>query len=108
MLLKLSAPKMSGKGGNCYVDHSLRVVRSQEAVDWELKQYSTDHLNDQANAVSGKGKGNPRKGKTCFRFRQELHFIQDKKCSERGQICRKCCGLGHFKAKCPQVYQGGS
>ena len=60
--------KMSGKGGNCYVDHSLRVVRSQEAVDWELKQYSTDHLNDQANAVSGKGKGNPRKGKNVLQI----------------------------------------
>ena len=25
----------------------------------------------------------------------------------RGQACRKCAAIGHFRVKCPQLYQQG-
>ena len=99
--------KFLEKEGTVTLDELLRVARSQEAVDRQLKQYSTDQADNQVNAVSGKldGNKNPRKGKTCFSCGQEGHFSQDKKCPARGQKCRKCGETGHFKVKCPQLHQ---
>ena len=50
------------------LDELLRVARSEEAVDRQFKQYSTDQADNQVNALSSKldGNKNPRKGKTCF------------------------------------------
>ena len=70
--------------------------------------YDTDQ-EDQVSAVNGKVDGNriPGKLKTCFSCGQEGHFSQDKRCSARGQACRKCGTTGHLKVKCPQLYQRG-
>ena len=60
----------------------LRIARSQEAVDRQLKQYDTDQVNnqltDQVNAVGDKSDGNTRsgKGKKFFSCDQEGHFSQ--------------------------------
>ena len=54
------------------LDDLLRIARSQEAVDRQLKQYGTDQVNhqltDQVNAVGDKSDGNTRsgKGKKCI------------------------------------------
>ena len=89
------------------MDNLLRIVRSQEAVDRQLKQFSVDQMNnqandqgnnqnsDQVNAVGGKLDG--RKAKICFCSGQEGHFSRNK-CPAHG-------GIGHFKVKCPQVQQ---
>ena len=69
-------------------DDLLRIVRSQEAVDHQLKQHGTDQVNnqltDQVNAVGNKLDGNARsgKGKKCFSYDQEGHFsgIQNVQC----------------------------
>ena len=99
--------KFLEKEGTVTLDDLLRVARSQEAVDRQLKQYSTGQVDNQVFAVGGKvdGNKNARKGKTCFSCGQEGHFSQDKRCPARGQTCRKCGGTGHFKVKCPQLYQ---
>ena len=100
--------KFLEKEGTVSLDDLLRVARSQEAVDRQLKQYDTDQ-EDQVNAVTGKvdGNRNPRKLKTCFSCGQEGHFSQNKRCSARGQACRMRGTKGHFKVKCPQLYQRG-
>ena len=69
------------------MDDLLRIARSQEAVDRQLKQHGTDQVNyqltDQVNAVGDKSYGNTRsgKGKKCqynlrsrrtFQWRQEV------------------------------------
>ena len=99
--------KFLEKEGTVTLDELLRVARSQEAVDRQLKQYSTDQADNQVNAVGGRlyGNKNPRKAKTCFSCGQEGHFSQDKKCPARGQTCRKCGETGHFKVKCPRLHQ---
>ena len=69
-------------------DDLLRIVRTQEAVDRQLKQHGTDQVNnqltDQVNAVGDKLDGNTRsgKGKKCFSCDQEGHFSGDRKCPE--------------------------
>ena len=90
------------------LDDLLRVAKSQEAVDRQLKQYNTDQA-DQVNAVRRKvdGNRNARKLKTCFSCVQERHFSHDKRCPTRVQARRKCGTIGHFKVKCPQLYQRG-
>ena len=98
--------KFLEKEGTVTLDDLLRIARSQEAVDRQLKQYNDQVDQNQVNVVNGKGDGKKthRKGKTCFSCGQEEHFSQDKKCPARGQTCRKCGGTGHFRAKCPQLY----
>jgi len=88
------------------LDDLLRIARSQEAVDRQLKQFSADQMNnqandqgnnqknDQVNAVGGKLDG--RKAKICFGCGQEGHYSGDKKCPARGRACRKCGVIGHF------------
>ena len=53
------------------------------------------------------GNRNPRKMKTCFSCGREGRLNQDEKCPARGQAHRKCGTIGHFKVKCPQLYQRG-
>ena len=95
------------------MDDLLRIARSQEAVDRQLKQYSTDQVNnqltDQVNAVGDKSGGNTRsgKGKKCFSCDQERHFTGDKKCPVRDRACRIWGVIGHFKVKCPRARKGG-
>ena len=59
--------KFLGKEGALTLDDLLRIARSQEAVDRQLKQYGTDQVNnqlaDQVNAVDKKSDGNARSGK---------------------------------------------
>ena len=68
------------------LDDLLRIARSQEAVDRQLKQYGTDQVNnqlaDKVNVVGDKSDGNTRsgKGKKCFSCDQEGHFSGNKKC----------------------------
>lgn len=107
--------KFLEKEGALTLDDLLRIARSQEAVDRQLKQFSADQMsnpandqgnnqkNDQVNAVGGKLDG--RKAKICFGCGREGHFSGDKKCPARGRACRKCGVIGHFKVKCPQVQQ---
>ena len=107
--------KFLEKEGALTLDDLLRIARSQEAVDRQLKQFSADQMNnqandqgnnqknDQVNAVGGKSDG--QKAKICFGCGQEGHFSGDMKCPARGRACRKCGGIGHFKVKCPQVQQ---
>ena len=91
----------------------LRIVRSQEAVDRQLKQYDTDQVNnqltDQVNAVGDKSDGNTRsgKGKKFFSCNQEGHFSGDRKCPVLDRACRLCGVIGHFRVKCPQHGGGG-
>ena len=92
------------------LDDLLKIVRSQEAVNRQLKvmgNNSADQESDQVNAVGGKSDENTRreKRKECFSCGQEGHFSGDKKCPARGQVCRKCGGIGHFKVKCFQVHR---
>ena len=64
--------KFLEKEGALTLDDLLRIARSQEAVDRQLTQYSTDQVNNQltdhVNAVGDKSDGNTRcrKGKKCF------------------------------------------
>ena len=66
------------------LDDLLRIARSQEAVDHQLKQYGTDQVNnqlvDQVNAIGDKLDGDTcsGKGKKCFSCDQEGHFSGDK------------------------------
>jgi len=105
--------KFLEKEGALTLDDLLRIARSQEAVDRQLKQYSTDHVNNQladhVNAVGDKSDGNmrSRKGKKCFSCDQEGHFGGDKKCPARDRACRMCGVIGHFKVKCPWAHQRG-
>ena len=98
-------PEDSGKGRNSYFRWIVTCGKIQEAVDWQLKQHSTDQADNQVNAVRGKldGNKNPRKGKMCLSCRQEGQFSQDKECRACGQTCRKCGETCHFKVKCPQL-----
>ena len=79
--------KFLEKEGTVTLDDLLRIARSQEVVDRQLKQYTDQVDQNQVNGVNGKGDGNKthRKGKTCFSCGQEGHFSQDKKCPARGQ-----------------------
>ena len=105
--------KFLEKEGALTLDDLLRIARSQEAVDRQLKQYGTDQVNnqltDQVNAVGDKSGGNTRSGKGKKRFScdQEGHFSGDKKCPARDRACRICGVIGHFKVKCPQARQRG-
>ena len=45
--------------------------------------------------------------KMCFACSKDGHFNRDKRCPARGETCRKCGSIGHFKARCPQVVQRG-
>ena len=81
--------KFLEKEGAITLDDLFRIARSQEAVDGQLTQYSTDQVNNQltdhVNAVGDKLDGNTRsgKGKKCFSCNQEGHFSGDKKCPVR-------------------------
>ena len=127
--------KFLEKEGAATLEDLLRIARSQEAVDRQLKQYSADQLqassqvnsqgqqeqgqvSDQINAVgAGKSDANAHSGnnnnnnhfiraqKTCFSCGQEGHFSGDKKCPARDRVCRSCGGVGHFKVKCPRGHQ---
>ena len=97
--------------GALTLDDLLRIVRSQEAVDRQLKQYGTDQVNnqltDQVDAVGDKSGGNTRsgKGKKCFSCDQEGHLSGDKKCPVPDRACRMCGVIGHLKVKCPRARQ---
>ena len=90
--------KFLEKEGALTLDDLLRIARSQEAVDRQLTQYSTDQVNNQltdcVNAVGDKSDGNTHsgKGKKCFSCDQEGHFSGDKKCPARDRACRVCGG----------------
>ena len=105
--------KFLEKEGALTLDDLLRIARSQEAVDRQLKQYGTDQVNnqlsDQVNAVGDKSDGNTRsgKGKKCFSCDQEGHFSGDRKCPARDCACRMCGVIGHLKVKCPRARQRG-
>ena len=105
--------KFLEKEGALTLDDLLRIARSQEAVDRQLTQYSTDQVNnqltDRVNAVGDKSDGNTRsgKGKKCFSCDQEGHFSGDKKCPACDRACRVCGVIGHVKVKCPRARQRG-
>ena len=99
--------KFLEKEGALTLDDLLRIARSQEAVDRQLTQYSTDQVNNQltdhVNAVGDKSDGNTRsrKGKKCFSCDQEGHFSGDKKCPARDRACRMCGVIGLLKLHAP-------
>ncbi|XP_068758051.1 uncharacterized protein [Montipora capricornis] len=105
--------KFLEKEGALTLDDLLRVARSQEAVDRQLKQYGTDQVSNQltgqVNAVGDKSDGNTRseKEKKCFSCDQEGHFSGDRKCPARDRACRMCGIIGHFRVKCPRARQRG-
>ncbi|PFX12923.1 Uncharacterized protein K02A2.6 [Stylophora pistillata] len=100
--------KFLEKEGTVTLGDLLRVARSQEAVDRQLKQYNTDQV-DRVNAVRGKvdGDKNPRKLKTCFSCGREVHFIQDWRCLARGQTCGKMRYDKPFQSQMPHLIQRG-
>ena len=92
------------KEGELTLDTLLRIARSQEAVDRQLKVMGTNTNADQVNAI-GKPKGNkPRFSgvKVCYACGMDGHFRTDKKCPARDKACRKCGGIGHFRVRCSQ------
>ena len=97
--------KLLEKEGALMLDDLLKISRSQEAVDRQLKQYGTD----QVNAVRDMSDGNTRsgKGKKCFSCDQEGHFSGAKKCPAHDRACRMCDVVGHFRVKCPRAHQHG-
>ncbi|PFX23119.1 Transposon Tf2-6 polyprotein [Stylophora pistillata] len=105
--------KFLEKEGTVTLGDLLRVARSQEAVDRQLKQFNTDQV-DRVNAVRGKvdGNKNPRKLKTCFSCGREGHFSQDWRCPARDPAQRgKPSGLYRYKwlmfgvTSAPEKYQ---
>ena len=45
--------------------------------------------------------------KMCFTCGKDGYFSRDKRCPARGETCRKCGSISHFKARCPQIEQRG-
>ena len=93
------------KGGAVSLDDLLRIARSQEAVDRQMKVMGTNASADQENTVGGKSSINKHSArvKICFGFGQDGHFRGDKRCPARDQACRRCGGIGHFMVRCPQL-----
>ena len=97
--------KFLEKGGAVRLDDLLRIARSQEAVDRQMKVMGTNASTDQVNTVGGKSSINKHSAgvKICFGFGQDGHFRGDKRCPARDQACRRCGGIGHFMVRCPQL-----
>ena len=97
--------KFLEKEGAVSLDDLLRIARSQEAVDRQMKVMGTNASANQVNAVGGKSSMNKHSArvKICFGCGQDGHFRGDKKCPARGQACRRCGGIGHFMVRCPPL-----
>ena len=76
-------------------------MRSQEAVFAKMKMMVSNAGADQVNVVGGSKRST--RSKMRFACGKDGHFSRDKRCPARGETCRKCGGIGHFKARCLQV-----
>ena len=83
----------------------LRIVRSQDAVDRQMKLMVSNTGADQVNVVGGNKHSS--RSRVCYACGLDGHFSGDKRCPARGQACRRCEGIGHFRVRCPQVVQRG-
>ena len=94
--------EMKGAGS---LDDLLRIARSQEAVDRQMKVMETNASADRVNAVGGKSSINKHSArvKICFGCDQDGHFRGHNRCPARDQACRRCGGIGHFMVRYPQL-----
>ena len=84
----------------------LRIARSQEAVDCQIKVMVSNAGADQVNVLGGNKRS--ARSRVCYACGLDGHFSGDKRCPACGQACRRCGGIGHFRVRCPQVVQQGS
>ena len=98
--------KFLEKEGTLTLEDLLRIARSQEAVDRQMKVMVSSAGADQVNVVGGNKRS--ARSRVCYACGLDGHFSGDKRCPARGQACRRCGGIGHFRVRCPQVMQRGS
>ena len=95
--------KFLEKEGTVKLDDLLKISRTQEAVNRQMKvMVNANASASQVNAVSGKTSGNTHSGKVkkCFDCGLEGHFKGDYKCPARGKACRECGDYDHFRNQC--------
>ena len=87
------------------LDDLLRIARSQEAVDRQMKVMGTNASANQVNVAGGKSSINKHfaRVKICFGCGQDGRFRGDKKCPALDQACRRCGGIRYFMVRCPQL-----
>ena len=106
MLFKSYASQFFRKERTLTLEDLLRIARSQEAVDCQIKVMVSNAGADQVNVVGGNK--HSARSRVCYACGLDGHFSGDKRCPARGQACRRCGGIGHFRVRCPQVVQQGS
>ena len=94
--------KFLEKEGTLTLEDLLRIARSQEALDRQMKVMVSNTGADQVNVVGGNKRS--ARSRVCYACGLDGHFRGDKRC----QACRRCGGIGHFRVRCPQVMQRGS
>ena len=98
--------KFLEKEGTLTLEDLLRIARSQEAVDRQMKVMVSNADADQVNVVGGNKRA--ARSRVCYACGLDGHFSGDKRCPACGQACRRCGSIGHFRVRCPQVMQRGS
>ena len=98
--------KLLEKEGTLTLEDLLRIARSQEAVDRQMKVMVSNAGANQINVVGGNKRS--ARSRVCYACGLDGHFSGNKWCPAHGQACLRCGGIGHFRVRCPKVMQRGS